>query len=47
MPDKTDKAELPGGVGVDGDDIYRNQLGQVAAGVTRVDAVLGRAGDRP
>lgn len=34
-------------VGVDGDDIYRNQLGQVAAGVTRVDAVLGRAGDRP
>lgn len=34
-------------VGVDGDDIYRNRLGQVAAGVTRVDAVLGRAGDRP
>lgn len=34
-------------VGVNGDDIFRNQLGQVAAGVTRVDTVLGRSGDRP
>ncbi|HEY2909425.1 MAG TPA: hypothetical protein VGI99_04225, partial [Gemmataceae bacterium] len=31
-------------VGVNGDDIFRNQLGAVAAGVTRVDTVLGRAG---
>lgn len=34
-------------VGVNGDDIYRNQLGAVAAGVTRVDSVLGRSGDVP
>ncbi|MDB5310716.1 MAG: hypothetical protein JWO38_4918 [Gemmataceae bacterium] len=34
-------------VGVNGDDIYRNQFGQVAAGVDRSDAVLGRAQDRP
>ena len=34
-------------VGVNGDDIYRNQLGEVAAGVNRVDAVLGRNGDVP
>jgi hypothetical protein len=34
-------------VGVNGDDIYRNQLGEVAAGVNRVDTVLGRAGDVP
>jgi hypothetical protein len=34
-------------VGVNGDDIYRNQLGQVAAGLDRADAVLGRAEDRP
>lgn len=34
-------------VGVDGDDIYRNQYGAVAAGVSRVDTVLGRAGDMP
>ncbi len=34
-------------VGVNGDDIFRNQLGAVAAGVTRVDTVLGRAGDVP
>jgi len=34
-------------VGPGGDDIYRNQLGRVAAGLDRTDAVLGRAGDRP
>jgi hypothetical protein len=34
-------------VGVNGDDIYRNQRGVVAAGVHRADAVLGVAGDRP
>jgi hypothetical protein len=34
-------------VGVNGDDIFRNQLGQVAAGVNRVDTVLGRPADRP
>ena len=34
-------------VGIDGDDIYRNQLGEVAAGLTRVDTVLGRSRDVP
>jgi hypothetical protein len=34
-------------VGLNGDDIYCNRHGQVAAGVDRADAVLGRAGDRP
>lgn len=34
-------------VGVNGDDIYRNQLGRVAAGLDRSDAVLGLPGDRP
>ncbi len=36
-----------GRVGVDGDDIYRNQLGQVRAGVSLFDTVLGVGGDRP
>lgn len=35
------------GVGVGGDDIYRNQLGRVAAGLGPMDTVLGRDGDRP
>ncbi len=30
-----------------GDDIYRNALGEVAAGLNRGDAVLGRPADRP
>lgn len=34
-------------VGINGDDIYRNQLGAVAAGISRVDSVLGRTGDVP
>lgn len=34
-------------VGVNGDDIYRNLLGRVAAGVDRADAVLGVGTDRP
>ena len=34
-------------VGVNGDDIYRNMLGRVAAGVDRADAVLGVGFDRP
>lgn len=34
-------------VGPNGDDIYRNRLGQVSAGVDRTDAVLGRTADRP
>jgi prepilin-type processing-associated H-X9-DG protein len=34
-------------VGPRGDDIYRNFFGNVAAGATPADAVLGRAGDRP
>ncbi len=34
-------------VGVNGDDIYRNLLGRVAAGVDRADAVLGVGADRP
>ena len=34
-------------VGMNGDDIYCNRNGQVAAGIDRADAVLGRAGDRP
>ena len=33
--------------GYDGDHIYKNRIGQVAAGVDRTDTVLGRAGDRP
>lgn len=36
-----------GRIGVDGDDIYRNQLGQVRAGVSLFDTVLGVGGDRP
>lgn len=35
------------GVGLGGDDIYRNRLGRVAAGVDRTDTVLGRPDDRP
>jgi hypothetical protein len=34
-------------VGIDGDDIYRNQLGEVAAGRSLADTVLGIGGDRP
>lgn len=34
-------------VGLFGDDIYRNHLGAVAAGVDRTDTVLGRCDDRP
>src|SRR5207248_1922854 len=34
-------------VGPGEDDIFRNRLGQVAAGVDRTDVVLGRPGDRP
>ncbi|MBX9582646.1 MAG: hypothetical protein K2X87_20250, partial [Gemmataceae bacterium] len=34
-------------VGLDGDDIYRNRAGRVAAGVDRTDTVLGRGDDRP
>ncbi len=34
-------------VGVNGDDIYQNQHGRVAAGLHRSDTVLGIAGDRP
>lgn len=34
-------------VGINGDDIFRNQFGAVAAGITRVDTVLGRNGDVP
>ncbi|QDU19611.1 type II secretion system protein [Urbifossiella limnaea] len=34
-------------VGLNGDDIYRNQLGRVAAGLDRADAVLGVGSDRP
>lgn len=33
--------------GIDGDDIYRNQLGHVAAGVNRHDIVLGPPRSRP
>ncbi len=34
-------------VGLNGDDIYHNFLGRVAAGVDRADAVLGVGSDRP
>jgi hypothetical protein len=34
-------------VGVEGDDIYRNQLGEVRAGLSLFDTVLGVGGDRP
>jgi prepilin-type processing-associated H-X9-DG protein len=34
-------------VGVNGDDIYLNLFGRVAAGVDRADAVLGVGADRP
>jgi hypothetical protein len=34
-------------IGPNGDDIYRNINGQVAAGLDRSDVVLGRASDRP
>jgi hypothetical protein len=34
-------------VGINGDDIFRNQLGAVAAGVHRADTVLGRFDDVP
>jgi prepilin-type processing-associated H-X9-DG protein len=34
-------------VGVGGDDIYRNQFGEVRAGVSLFDSVLGVGGDRP
>ncbi len=33
--------------GLNGDNIYRNQLGQISAGVDRNDTVLGRSADRP
>lgn len=36
-----------GNVGVAGDDIYRNLLGEVRAGVSLFDSVLGVGGDRP
>ncbi len=35
------------GVGIDGDDVYRNASGQVAAGLYPADGCLGRPGDRP
>lgn len=34
-------------IGPNGDDIYRNVRGEIAAGVNRLDVVLGRPGDRP
>lgn len=34
-------------IGLNGDDIFRNQYGAVAAGVHRADAVLGRSDDVP
>jgi hypothetical protein len=34
-------------IGPNGDDIYRNLNGQVAAGVGQADVVLGRPGDQP
>jgi len=34
-------------VGLEGDDIFRNQFGAVAAGLHRADSVLGRPGDVP
>jgi len=34
-------------IGPNGDDIFRNVLDQVAAGVDRTDVVLGRPGDKP
>ena len=34
-------------VGSDGDDIYRNREGRIAAGLDRMDTVLGRVDDRP
>jgi hypothetical protein len=34
-------------IGPNGDDIYRNVYGHVAAGIDRTDVVLGRPGDRP
>ncbi len=34
-------------VGVNGDDIFRNDAGRVAAGLHRCDAALGRPADRP
>jgi hypothetical protein len=34
-------------VGVEGDNIFCNTLGEVAAGLTRWDSVLGRAEERP
>jgi hypothetical protein len=34
-------------IGPNGDDIFRNTLGLVAAGTGRTDVVLGRPGDRP
>lgn len=34
-------------IGPNGDDIYRNVFGQVAAGADRTDVVLGRPGDVP
>ena len=35
------------GVGLNGDDIYRNAAGVVAAGLSPVDVCLGRPADRP
>lgn len=34
-------------VGVNGDDVYRNQLGRVGAGIDRTDSVLGSGSARP
>ena len=34
-------------VGIDGDDIYLNQMGAVGAGANRFDTVLGFGGDVP
>jgi prepilin-type processing-associated H-X9-DG protein len=34
-------------IGPNGDDIYRNVFGKVAAGANRMDVVLGRPGDTP
>ena len=41
------RATTSAAVGPNGDDIFRNHYGRVAAGVNRADAVLGRAGDQP
>jgi hypothetical protein len=34
-------------IGPDGDHIFQNVFGNVGAGASRADVVLGRPGDRP